>query len=855
MGEHAGSTLPYVPGIDGLRAVAVLAVLAFHLEIGGFDGGFLGVSLFFTLSGFLITQLLVGEHTTSGRIALGRFWGRRFRRLMPAALTALVLVAVVSLTTDVFDGRRLRGDLLAGVGYVANWRFASGSQSYTDLFTTTPSPIQHFWSLAIEEQFYVLFPLLVAAAFWLARRIRVGDSRRLAGPIGVVAVLLVASVVAGLVTDAEDLVYYGTHTRAAELLVGALLAFALPIGREVSRTTARTLAGLSLVGLVVFGLMVAMVSTSDGWLYDGGLAGFSVVSATLVIGSLVPGPLQRVLSWSPLVRIGRISYGVYVFHWPVIVALDEDRVGTSGWSLVVVRAAVTFALAVASAYLLENPIRRRRVLVRPRIAAAFGVSGLLVAGALSLSVRVPAPVMAAGLDAPDEVVSFGVDTSSDGTSADGTSGSPSPISSEGPTTNALRIVVIGSVEGAAAAITAARPDSVAAEIVDLTQPGCPIRPAGDVLNGCRPYDDVVTDVFDGGPPDLVVLAVGGPERILLRGLIGELRPGAMLERPEIAQRPFRVIDDYADDLVTPLASVPLLIWDQSVADGLRGDLTDIDARSEDVSMVVRPTADELADRLKAAIERLEGLDDRTRVVVIGDSTSYGVAAAIDAVAGDRYDVLWAGGRNCPLVRALEVRWWPDMAFDVSKCPTLEGTWTKIFDDFQPQLLIVVVSVPEQSEQRYTETTPDTSDMANDAANDETNDEWFAVGDPEFDDRHREVVDSLIGLANAHSTRVVFFDAPPIISGSFAESDFADRRRVRGWNRLISEFAEKWPEIVVFDWSDVVARAETANGGKAGSLRGDGVHMANDVLTLLAGTEIAPFIDQLLATGVVTTTGD
>lgn len=846
MGEHAGSTLPYVPGIDGLRAVAVLAVLAFHLEIGGFDGGFLGVSLFFTLSGFLITQLLVGEYETSGRIALGRFWGRRFRRLMPAALTALVLVAVVSLTTEVFDGRRLRGDLLAGVGYAANWRFASGSQSYTDLFTTTPSPIQHFWSLAIEEQFYVLFPLLVAAAFWLARRIRVGDSRRLVGPIGVVTVLLVASVVTGLVTNAADLVYYGTHTRAAELLVGALLAFALPIGREVSRAAARTLAGLSLVGLAVFGFMVVMVSTTDGWLYDGGLAGFSIVSASLVVGSLVPGPLQRMLSWNPLVRIGRISYGVYVFHWPVIVALDEDRLGTSGWLLVVARVAVTFVLAVVSANLLENPIRRRRVLVRPRVAAAFGVSGLLVAGALAISVRVPTPVMAAGLDAPDAVVSFGVDTSSDGTP-----GSTSGISSVGSSTSALRIVVIGSVEGAAAAIAAARPGSVAAEIVDLTQPGCPIRPAGDVLDGCRPYDDVVLDVFEGGPPDLVVLAVGGPERILLRGLIGEPRAGELLERPETVQKPFRIIHDYADELVAPLASVPLLIWDQSVADGLRGDLADIDARSDDVSMVVRPSPDDLAEQLAAAIERLEGLDDRTRVVVIGDSTSYGVAAAIDAAAGERYDVLWAGGRNCPLVRAWEVRWWPDMAFDVSKCPTLEGTWTKIFDDFQPQLLIVVVSVPEQSEQRYTETTPDTSDVASD----DTNDEWFAVGDPEFDDRHRAAVDGLIELANAHSTRVVFFDSPAITSGSFAEADFADRRRVRGWNRLISEFAEKWPEINVFDWSDVVTRAETANGGKAGSLREDGVHMATDVLALLAGAEIVPYVEQLLATEVVTTTGD
>lgn len=848
MGEHAGSTLPYVPGIDGLRAVAVLAVLAFHLEISGFDGGFLGVSLFFTLSGFLITQLLIGEHAGTGRIALGRFWGRRFRRLMPAALAALALVALVSLTTDIFDGRRLRGDLLAGIGYVANWRFASGSQSYTDLFTTTPSPIQHFWSLAIEEQFYAFFPMVMVAGFWMAGRRRERRRRPLIGPLGVVVILLAASVVSVLLTDAKDLVYYGTHTRAAELLVGALLAFVLPIGREVSRATARFLAGLSLIGLATFIFMVVAVSTADGWLYDGGLAGFSLVSASLVSGSLVPGPLHRVLSWNPLVRIGRISYGVYVFHWPVIVALDQDRIDISGWSLVAVRTATTFALAVVSAHLLENPIRRRRILVRPRMAAAIGVAGLLVAGALAVSVRVPVPVMAAGLSAPDEVVSFGDETPSDVASG-GTA-----ASSVGSSTNALRIVVIGSVEGAAAAVGVARPDSVAAEIIDLTQPGCPMRPAGDVLRGCRPYDEVVADVFAGQPPDLIVLAVGGSERILLRGLIGELRASALLERPETAQRPFRIVREYADELTIPLNSVPLVIWDQSVADGLQGDLADIDARSDDVSMVVRPSPDELADQLNGSIERLEGLDDRTRVVVIGDSTSYGVASAIDVAAGDRYDVLWAGGRNCPLVAALEVRWWPDMAFDVSKCPTLEGTWTKVLDDFRPQLLIVVVSVPEQSEQRYVTVEDNADSDANDDANDE-NDGWFAVGEPEFDERHWAVIDSLVGLANDHSTRVVLFDAPSITSGSFAEADFADRRRVRNWNRLIDDFAAKWPEITVFDWADVVVRAETASGGKAGSLREDGVHMAADVLALLAGAEIVPFIDRLLATEVVATTGD
>ncbi|MEY4361288.1 MAG: hypothetical protein RL391_594, partial [Actinomycetota bacterium] len=266
VGEERSSALPYVPGIDGLRAVAVLAVLGFHLEVAGFDGGFLGVSLFFTLSGYLITQLILREHDAEDGVSLPRFWGRRFRRLMPAALTTLALVATMSLTTEVFDGRRLRGDLLAGVGYAANWRFATGSQSYTDLFTSAPSPIQHFWSLAIEEQFYFVFPVLMAVLLWFGSKTAHRHRPVVVALIG----LLAASVVASLVTDSADLIYYGTHTRAAELIVGALLAFVLPIGREVSNAVARMLAILGGAAMVVFVVLVMASGSSDGWLYDGG---------------------------------------------------------------------------------------------------------------------------------------------------------------------------------------------------------------------------------------------------------------------------------------------------------------------------------------------------------------------------------------------------------------------------------------------------------------------------------------------------------------------------------------------------------------------------------------------------------
>lgn len=817
MGEEQGSSLPYVPGIDGLRALAVLAVLFFHLEFDGFGGGFLGVSLFFTLSGFLITQLILREFENSGRLSLTRFWGRRFRRLMPAALVTLSVVAVVSLTTEVFDGRRLRGDLLAGLGYSANWRFAFGSQSYSDLFSSTPSPIQHFWSLAIEEQFYVVFPVLMAFVLWMGARRR--NPRVVA--VTALAVLVTGSVVANLVTRSHDVIYYGTHTRAVELLVGALLAFALPIGRDVSRKVAHGLAAVGAASLLVFGLLVITVSTTDDWLYRGGLAAVSVVSAALIVGALVPGPLHRLLSLGPLVRIGKISYGIYVFHWPIVIALDADRVGFSGWKLNLLRIGATLACAIASAHWIENPIRRRRVLARPRIAGGVGIVGLGATAILVATVSAPAGVVLAGLDAPDQVVAFG-----DGASP------VAAVQTAAITTDGeadLRIVVVGSGTGVADEISAALPDGAKAAIVDLTQPGCAIRPSGDVLGGCAPLDGVTQGEIDGRRPDLVVLSVGAPERILLRGLIGERRTSSFLEHPELVQRPFRVVAGYARDLTDPFTGVPLLIRDGSVNDALQGELADIDARSDRISMVVRPDSSELASAVRRAIDNLEGLDRRTRVMVIGDSTSYGVAEAIDAVAGDVYDVLWAGGRNCPIVSAVNVRWWPDMEFDVSKCPSVAGSWTNLMGDFDPRVLMVVVSVPEQSEQQY-----------------EAGGEWYSVGDDEFDSRHLEAMKQLIDLATAHGTRVIVFDSPPITTGSFAGADFADRRRVRGWNRMLQEFVDEWPQITMIDWASLVERAETGNGGRPGSLREDGVHMSPAALALLAAGEIVPRLSEVLA---------
>jgi peptidoglycan/LPS O-acetylase OafA/YrhL len=371
--------IPFQPGLEGLRGVAVVAVLFFHAGFPWAQGGFLGVSTFFTLSGYLITTLLLHEREHQGRISLRRFWGRRFRRLMPAALLCLAGVVVFGATVaDPSQLGRLRGDVIASLAYVANWRFVIDGQSYGALFSS-PSPVLHFWSLAIEEQFYVIFPLLVAGVLAVAS----GSRRVLAAVLGG---LTVASVAASLLLyDAADhsRVYYGTYTRAAELLIGALLALALgsSAGTRLLASAGRAwAAGAGVVALVVTPWLWHATKESDAWLYLGGLAAVGLLNALLVVGALVPGPVRQLLSLKPVRWVGAVSYGAYLYHWPIFLWLTSARTGLSAWPLFAIRIAVTFGAAALSYYLVEGPIRRGQRVTgwRPVIIAPVVVSVLVL---------------------------------------------------------------------------------------------------------------------------------------------------------------------------------------------------------------------------------------------------------------------------------------------------------------------------------------------------------------------------------------------------------------------------------------------------------------------------------------------
>ena len=394
------------PALDGLRGLAVGAVLLFH---GGFSwarGGYLGVSLFFTLSGFLIARLLLAEHDRRGRVDLRRFWGRRVRRLWPASLATLAFVIVLARLA--FTGEEvagLRGDLLASLAQVVNWRFILEGRSYGDLFAS-PSLVQHFWSLAIEEQMYLVVPLVLVAALRLRHRAAVA---------AVVGGLMLTSVLATVLvqgpTDA-DRIYYGTDTRAFELLAGVMLAVLAREAPRLARPRGVPVQVLGALAAVLSLVAWATVAQDTPLLTEGGLWLYALVSVALILGSRAPGPLNRGLSWRPLVGLGRISYGVYLIHWPIFLWLSPERLGVGEVAAFVIGVAVTISLALLSHQLLEQPVRggQARWL-------GTGARPSLIAGAAFAVVLVAIPTVApqgsvgidfaAGQDTIDEIAGQG----------------------------------------------------------------------------------------------------------------------------------------------------------------------------------------------------------------------------------------------------------------------------------------------------------------------------------------------------------------------------------------------------------------------------------------------------------------
>jgi len=355
-----GTQLSYMPALDGIRAVSILGIMANH---GGFvwaDGGVISVNVFFVLSGFLITLLLMKEWVRSGTIRLRAFWARRARRLLPALF---VLLGGIGLYLLWFapDGTQtsVRGDGLATLFYVANWHEILTDQSYFNQISAA-SPLLHTWTLAIEEQFYVVWPIVVIAILKLTR------STRVLFAVAVLGVLASATEMALLfhlhpMSDPSRL-YYGTDTRAQDILTGAALGILL--FKRPAATSARGRLGFSAVavaGAAIFVLEWARINASADLTYRGGFLLADVMVALVILGvTLAPQGLPaRLLSLRPLTFTGQISYGLYLWHWPIFLVLNHARTGLEDWPLFLVRVAVTYGVAVLSWFLVETPVRQK----------------------------------------------------------------------------------------------------------------------------------------------------------------------------------------------------------------------------------------------------------------------------------------------------------------------------------------------------------------------------------------------------------------------------------------------------------------------------------------------------------------
>ena len=387
------------PDIEGLRAVAVLAVVLFHADVPGVGGGYVGVDVFFVISGFLITGLLFREVSTAGTVRLRRFYGARARRLLPASATVGVVTAIGSaVLLPPLQARTVIGDGIASALYVGNYRFIFQGVDYLAP-EMAPSPFLHYWSLGVEEQFYLVWPALIIGTAWLIRRARRRTRTHATSSqspyLVVLALVAAVSFALSLVVTywLPFVAFFSLPTRAWQLAVGGLVALTAGQWRRLPATVA-TIAGWG--GLALILLACILLSTTT--LYPGTAALLPVLGTALVIGAGCAAHSQgcgRVLALSPMRAVGRVSYSWYLWHWPVLLLappLLGHPLGLAGRLATVV---VSGGLAVLTLHLIENPLRFAAPVRRSPIGSlALGgaATAVAVCVGVALLVLVPIPV-------------------------------------------------------------------------------------------------------------------------------------------------------------------------------------------------------------------------------------------------------------------------------------------------------------------------------------------------------------------------------------------------------------------------------------------------------------------------------
>ena len=351
----------HMPGLDGVRAIAVLAVVVFHMDESWLPGGFLGVDVFFTLSGFLITSLLLAELDSRGKLDFKNFYIRRARRLLPALYLVLVATSLAAATIAQDAAQRVKEDATAAFFYVTNWWYIAHGTSYFEA-TGRPPMLQHLWSLAVEEQFYFVWPVLCVLLWKLGRRrgVRVGAA---VGALVSTALMAWFAVRDGMPSLADpSRIYFGSDTHAMTLLVGAVLATFWSPARLKEKLTGRGISAVSASGaaaLLALFVIFAAVGYDTPALYRGGFLVVGLVTAVVVAAAAVTeSGFAGALGRQPFRWIGERSYGIYLWHWPVFMLLRPGiDLDAEGWPVQVARLVITFGLAELSYRYVEMPIR------------------------------------------------------------------------------------------------------------------------------------------------------------------------------------------------------------------------------------------------------------------------------------------------------------------------------------------------------------------------------------------------------------------------------------------------------------------------------------------------------------------
>jgi peptidoglycan/LPS O-acetylase OafA/YrhL len=455
--------LGYIPALDGVRALAVAAVLVYHWRLGWFSGGFLGVDVFFVLSGYLITSVLLDAWQKNGGQTLGlwRFYVHRARRLLPALLVMIVVTCAYVVVFLPDEASKLRGGVVASFGYVTNWYLIFHQQSYFAAIGRQPM-LQHLWSLAIEEQFYLVWPLVLGLALKFWRPSRVKLALTILGAAAVSALLMAVLYRAG---GDPSRVYYGTDTHASGLLIGAAMAVLAPpwlLRGKLGKRAPMALDAMGLIGLVLLVWCFANVSEFDTALYRGGYLVFAGIAVLVVLVAAHPATTitSGLLGTAPMVWIGKRSYGIYLWHWPVyLVTRPGLDVPLTGIPLFVFRVAVTVGLAAASYRYVEVPIRsgalsrrlaafrqlpllqRRRARARLGFAGAGVVAATVMLG-IGLAVAQPAP-RPPGF--PTKAANIAITTTTTAPRAPGSTSPPAPATAPAgaPSSPSTTLVPLG----------------------------------------------------------------------------------------------------------------------------------------------------------------------------------------------------------------------------------------------------------------------------------------------------------------------------------------------------------------------------------------------------------------------------